>query len=172
METIKIGDKTFQYDVLEDNQLKVITGYETKQVANLDGTHSDIEVPVYEVLLTLHYYKFTYNENNFITGFGAVLDDNYDWYGQASCFDIPLGYGCYKFEGGEPVLDQEEYERLEEIHAKESRIAELKAKLQETDYIYNSIREGGRSEEYYAEVIENRKAWRREIQELEEELGI
>lgn len=79
---------------------------------------------------------------------------------------------CYKYVDGKFTFDDDKKTKLEEDAMKRNRIEELKRKLSDTDYIYNSIREGGRTEEYYAEVIENRKAWRKEIQELEEELGI
>ena len=48
-------------------------------------------------------------------------------------------------------------------------IQRLKAYLNGTDYIWNSIKEGGRTEEYYAEVIAKRKEARKRIQELEDD---
>lgn len=122
--------------------------------------------------LVMHNYKFTYNDDGYIKSCMAVLDDDYDWHGQVSVFEHGITKGCYKLVNGEVVFDEDKYDEIVDRETKLNRIAELKQKLNETDYIYNSIREGGRSEEYYAEVIENRKAWRREIQELEEELGI
>ena len=50
----------------------------------------------------------------------------------------------------------------------QERIAELKAKLSETDYIVIKIAEGEATQEEYAEVLTSRKAWRAEINELEE----
>lgn len=52
----------------------------------------------------------------------------------------------------------------EEVNAE--RIEELKAKLSETDYIVIKIAEGEATQEEYAEVLTNRKAWRSEINEL------
>lgn len=51
---------------------------------------------------------------------------------------------------------------------KENRIAELKKKLADTDYIYNIIREGDATEEDYEDVIKNRKEWRAEVRRLQE----
>lgn len=50
-----------------------------------------------------------------------------------------------------------------------TEIAELKKYLNETDYIYACIEEGGRTKEYYADVIEKRKKARLRIRELENE---
>lgn len=50
------------------------------------------------------------------------------------------------------------------------RVAELKQKLSETDYIWNVIKEGDADEEHYADVIANRKAWRAEVRSLENSL--
>jgi hypothetical protein len=44
---------------------------------------------------------------------------------------------------------------------------ELKAKLQDTDYVVIKIAEGEATQEEYAEVLANRKAWRVEINELQ-----
>ena len=51
--------------------------------------------------------------------------------------------------------------------APEERIAELKTKLAETDYIACKIAEGVATKEEYAEVIEQRQIWREEINKLE-----
>lgn len=50
---------------------------------------------------------------------------------------------------------------------KESRIAELKRKLAETDYKAIKYAEGEISAEDYAEIKAQRKAWRDEINSLE-----
>lgn len=55
----------------------------------------------------------------------------------------------------------------EEIKA--VRIAELKQRLADTDYVVIKIAEGSATVGEYAEVIANRKAWRDEIRELENE---
>ena len=47
------------------------------------------------------------------------------------------------------------------------KIAELKAKLSATDYVVIKIAEGEATKEEYADVLANRKAWREEIRELE-----
>lgn len=126
MKTIHIGEKDFQYDVLENDTLKVKIG-ETE-----DGK------PIYKDILKLLYYKFSYNDRNYICGFGAVKkDQEYDWYGQASCFNHDLGMGCYSFEKGvddDPVFDENEYERIlvkreEEKEAKQREEEKPKAQL-------------------------------------------
>lgn len=116
-------------------------------------------------------YKINLNEEGYVIGFYAIVEGDYDYEGQMA--DYPNACEGYtKFTNGQFVVDETKKQEIETRKAKENRIAELKQKLNDTDYIYNSIREGGRTEEYYAEVIENRKAWRKEIQELEEELGL
>ena len=50
-----------------------------------------------------------------------------------------------------------------------ARIAELKQKLSETDYIVIKIAEGEATKEEYSEVLANRKAWREAINQLEGE---
>lgn len=54
-----------------------------------------------------------------------------------------------------------------EKQAREARIAELKRLLDETDYVVIKIAEGSATQEDYADVIEQRRAWRAEINELE-----
>lgn len=52
---------------------------------------------------------------------------------------------------------------------KQNRIAELKQKLAETDYIVLKIAEGSATKKEYAEKIAQRQAWRTEINDLEAE---
>lgn len=49
----------------------------------------------------------------------------------------------------------------------QEKIEELKEKLKATDYVVIKIAEGAATTEEYAEVIKNRVAWRKEINELE-----
>ncbi|WP_208776226.1 hypothetical protein [Roseomonas marmotae] len=51
---------------------------------------------------------------------------------------------------------------------KQNRIAELKQKLAETDYVAIKIAEGAATKEGYADVIAQREIWRVEIRALEE----
>lgn len=51
----------------------------------------------------------------------------------------------------------------------ECQIAELKQKLADTDYAIIKIAEGSATIEEYSDVIEQRKAWRNEINKLESE---
>lgn len=50
----------------------------------------------------------------------------------------------------------------------EMRISELKQLLRDTDYVVIKIAEGAATTDEYADVIESRKEWRKEINELEE----
>lgn len=52
---------------------------------------------------------------------------------------------------------------------KAAKIAELKRKLADTDYIAAKIAEGAATKEEYADVLAQRQAWRDEINELEGE---
>lgn len=48
-----------------------------------------------------------------------------------------------------------------------NRIAELKQMLRDTDYVTIKIAEGVATKEEYADILEQRSAWRAEINELE-----
>ena len=63
-------------------------------------------------------------------------------------------------------MTAEEIANLPTITSAE-RIAELKGKLAETDYIACKIAEGVATKEEYAEAIEQRQLWRKEINELQ-----
>jgi len=52
---------------------------------------------------------------------------------------------------------------------KERKVAKLKQKLSETDYVVIKIAEGEATKEEYSEVLANRKAWREAINQLEGE---
>lgn len=52
---------------------------------------------------------------------------------------------------------------------KQARINELKQLLSDTDYVVIKIAEGSATKKEYADVIEQRKAWREEIRELSNE---
>ncbi len=56
------------------------------------------------------------------------------------------------------------------IQAAKTEIAQLKAKLNETDYVVAKIAEGVSTKEDYAEVLEDRQEWRGRINELEAEI--
>lgn len=55
---------------------------------------------------------------------------------------------------------------------KQTKIAELKANLSATDYAIIKIAEKAATPEEYADVIEQRRAWRLEINTLEEEQNV
>lgn len=66
-----------------------------------------------------------------------------------------------------PVEEPEPTPEPTEEEIKQNRIWELKGKLAETDYVVIKIAEGEATQEEYAEVLANRKAWRAKINELE-----
>ena len=59
------------------------------------------------------------------------------------------------------------YVKIPEPEWRESRLAELKAALAETDYAVVKIAEGAATAEEYAELIAQRQTWREEINRLE-----
>lgn len=81
------------------------------------------------------------------------LDDN---------FDLNSIYE-YKLEDGKLIHDP----LPPPEPTAEEKIADLKAKLAETDYIVIKIAEGAATFEEYADVIDQRQAWREQINELE-----
>ncbi len=60
-----------------------------------------------------------------------------------------------------------EFRYYTEEERRSRRIADLKAKLAETDYIAVKLMEGSATREEYADLITRRQAWRDEINELE-----
>lgn len=79
-------------------------------------------------------------------------------------------------EGGEyHIEEQGEYYAVvkntepTEEEIKQARINELKQMLFDTDYVVIKIAEGSATKEEYADVIEQRKSWREEIRDLENE---
>lgn len=59
---------------------------------------------------------------------------------------------------------------MDKIKEYQGKITSLKIKLQNTDYQAIKFAEGELSEEEYAPVREQRRAWRMQINELESEL--
>lgn len=53
----------------------------------------------------------------------------------------------------------------------EDKIDALKGKLRDTDYVVLKIAEGAASAEEYADVIEQRQEWRKEINNLESQIA-
>lgn len=107
------------------------------------------------------YYAFIYNGK--ITGTGQCQTLNED------ILDIEISEEVYNdikryMWNGEAVVVNPDYK---EDHSE--RIAELKQLLSDTDYVVIKIAEGSATKEEYADVIEQRKAWREEIRELENE---
>ena len=74
--------------------------------------------------------------------------------------DVEQAYdGTWYVAGYVPAKPQSE------INAE--RIAELKQKLADSDYVVIKIAEGVASADDYSEILNGRKAWRAEINELE-----
>lgn len=65
------------------------------------------------------------------------------------------------------IQEWHEYTQEELKEQKQIEISELKQKLAETDYISNKIVEGDATIEEYADLIYQRKLWRREINDLQ-----
>jgi hypothetical protein len=79
---------------------------------------------------------------------GAHIEDNGEYY-----------------EVVETIVQEPTHEEI-----KASRIAELKQKLAETDYIVLKIAEGSATKKEYSEKIAQRQEWRTEINDIESEL--
>lgn len=69
----------------------------------------------------------------------------------------------------EPIIP-DIYEEITQDFLLKSRIKELKKNLRDTDYMIIKIAEGVSSFEDYKDKIEQRNLWRKEINELEEQL--
>lgn len=74
---------------------------------------------------------------------------------------------CFKVVGNEAVYDEIHYQDFLQKKEDEKEIEELKKKLLDSDYIWNVIQEGDRTQEYYADIIAQRHEWRMRIRELE-----
>jgi hypothetical protein len=89
---------------------------------------------------------------------------------------------CVEYEGEIPQTDEYEYLTFEngqvtvKVHEwkeqaeTQKKIAELKAHLSKTDYQAIKFAEGELTEEEFAPIKEQRRAWRVEINELEEKI--
>lgn len=53
----------------------------------------------------LNKYKIDTDENNYVIGFCAILEDNYDYYGQMADFPEACE-GWTKFENGKFIIDE------------------------------------------------------------------
>lgn len=126
------------------------------------------------------------NDKNEITAVNssAFLADTEGWleidsgfgdeylHAQNNYFNKPIldenGLYNYKLVNHEPVerTNEDKVTELAQIDARRE-IAELKAKLTETDYIAAKIAEGAATVEDYADEIRQRAEWRARINELE-----
>jgi hypothetical protein len=78
--------------------------------------------------------------------------------------DFEAAAGIALLAGGKIVLDKSESEKQAEEN--ELKIAALKRKLADTDYIAAKIAEGSAAVDDYADKIAQRQAWRKEIADL------
>lgn len=109
-------------------------------------------------------------KNNYVSGIVADENGQYTDEQIRRIFDnFQHRMNFYYKDGNSFVLDTELEERTLEEEAKQKEIEELKLKLNGSDYIWNVIKEGDRDESYYAEIIEQRHAWRLRVRELEEQ---
>lgn len=112
--------------------------------------------------------KCYFDENNYLIKYSMQLDGEDE-------FDLTIDIlhsqrlNCYKKVNNELIYDtaKEQSQIAEEERLGE--IADLKQKLKDSDYIWNVIKEGDATEEYYAVKIAERHAWRLRIRELEGE---
>lgn len=97
---------------------------------------------------------------------------------QNNYFDKPImnEYGVYRYKyENNAVVEKSELQIAQETdliiadRENEIEITYLKQRLAETDYVIIKIAEGVSTAIEYADIIEQRQAWRAEINELEEE---
>lgn len=109
------------------------------------------------------------------TGWVEIDEGTGDRYhhAQGHYLDEPLtdenGIYNYLLIDGKPVLRSEEHKQPELDHINAAvEIAQLKQKLEDTDYIGVKIGEGAATREEYAPELAERAAWRARINELEQ----
>lgn len=130
------------------------------------------------------YIKINANEEITAVNSSEFLPDTEGWieidsgigdkyhHAQNNYFNKPLsdenGLYNYKFVDG-AVIERTNEDKASELTRIETQkeIAELKAKLAQTDYIAAKIAEGAATKEEYAAEIAQRQAWRARINELE-----
>lgn len=107
-------------------------------------------------------YAKIIDENTKQVQVGAGCSDEYYIEIGMSLMDVEQAYnGLWYVAGYAPAKPEPTEEEI-----KEARIAELKGKLAATDYAIIKIAEGAATHDEYADVIEQRQAWRAEINEL------
>lgn len=107
------------------------------------------------------YYVFI--ENNKINGRGECRCETEGFINVEVSEEVYNDIKHYMWNGEAVVLNPD----YKEDHSE--RIEELKLQLFATDYVVIKIAEGAATKEEYADAIEQRKAWRAEIRELENE---
>lgn len=105
----------------------------------------------------------TYQENQIFVG--AYPPEAAEWCNEG---------GLYHIEEIEPDGDARRFQIVaneEHVFTVEEQISILQAKLTATDYVVIKIAEGAAARDEYADVIEQRRQWREEINQLENREG-
>lgn len=107
-------------------------------------------------------------ENGCVAGFmdGNGYNPDYIDYEGEIPEDFFSNFLSYKLVDGALVLDKGLSDKAEVREI----IAECKYNLQQTDYIAIKIAEGAATPAEYADILEQRRNWRKQINELEETL--
>ena len=103
----------------------------------------------------MFYVKF--DKNGYISEFVEKETENY--------IAVP-NLNCRLVNGN--IVD--ETNKILKLEEKQKRIAELKQKLAETDYVCLKFVDGELTQAEYAETWQKRKQWREEINKLEKEI--
>ena len=124
-------------------------------------------------------------ENNYIKSLKSSPTGAYEL---PQDFDMEV-FSCYYLDGTELVLDITKANNVKQVDSAHARISTLKKYLADTDYIMaesweeimglsnpltwvaDVIKITLKYTQQYATVISNRKAWRKEIENLEKEIN-
>ena len=91
-----------------------------------------------------------------------------DWEPELEYTDEELrdNFGLLRIINGHVVMGLTEEEKRDKKLAASYEISLLKSKLSETDYVACKIAEGDATPEEYADVLANRRNWRKRVDEL------
>lgn len=106
------------------------------------------------------------DDNNYIVGLELSTSDEAVEVPEEVFYSQELT--CWRYENETFTFDEEKSASEETKRQNAKEVETLKEFLNSTDYIWASIQEGGRTEEYYADIIARRKEARLRIRELEE----
>lgn len=112
-------------------------------------------------------YTLNLDNDNYVLSISNTPNDNIE----LDLSKLELEYlNAYQYIEGVMQLDNVKKQEMIDAKAeqeKQEEIAELKQYMNETDYIWNVIKEGDATEEDYADVIAQRHTKRLRIRELE-----